>query len=107
MGRSTRGEQVEDLFRALNERIRELARSWSLAELELVCECGDASCFAVLRVAQEEYEAATSEPLRFLVVPGHEQPLDEVVERRERYVVVTKRALPSTAGSSAPLSEAS
>jgi hypothetical protein len=104
---SARGEQVEDLFRALNERIRELARSWSLAELELVCECGDAGCFAVLTVGEEEYEAATAEPSRFLVVPGHEQPLDEVVERSERYVVVRRRALPTTAGSSAPLSEAS
>lgn len=81
--------ESSDLFRALNERIREL-QGPSLAEYDLVCECGDEDCTRVMRMQPAEYEAARSDPVQFAVVPGHEHRFGKVLRRTERYVVVRR-----------------
>lgn len=92
-----RGERVgrnEVVFRQVNERLRELGESFSLvSELaDFVCECGNASCAAPIRMTLAEYERVRSEPELFIVLPGHEMgDVEAIVERREGYDVVRKR----------------
>jgi len=74
------------LFRAVNERIRELGGS--LGEYSFICECDDMTCTRVVRMTVEEYDALRQTTAAFAVVPGHEQPGDEVVGNCETHVVV-------------------
>jgi hypothetical protein len=78
------------LFRAVNERIRDLAGEW-LSECEFICECDDETCTRVLRMTVEQYEAVRTDPAAFAVLPGHEQPRDRVLSRTEGLVIVYKR----------------
>jgi len=56
-----------------------------------VCECGNIGCNALVELHLTEYEAVREDFDRFLVIPGHEvDGVDEVVERRDGYVVVAK-----------------
>ena len=77
------------LFRAVNECIRELAEEL-LGEYSFVCECDDETCMRVVRMTVEEYEALRQTTAAFAVIPGHEQPGDEVVGRCETHFVVHK-----------------
>jgi hypothetical protein len=90
-----------DLFRAVNERIRELAGEW-LGDYDFMCECEDERCTRVLRMSAEQYEAVRSDPGTFVVLSGHESPQDEVVDGRDGLVVVRRprpvaEALPAAA----------
>jgi hypothetical protein len=83
----------EAVFREVNERIEDLAEGFGLASqpLDLVCECGDASCRERITMTHAEYEELRSESHRFAVYPGHESPgLERVVDRREGYDIVQK-----------------
>ena len=55
-----------------------------------VCECADPSCARPVEVPLGEYERALRTSDRFVVLPGHEDPAAEVVERHEGYLVVSK-----------------
>jgi hypothetical protein len=80
-----------DLCRSVNERIREL-EGMRIAEYDFICECEDDACTQVMRMRAPEYEDARSDPRRFAVLPGHEQPPFETVLRRtDRYALVQKR----------------
>jgi hypothetical protein len=81
------------LFRAVNERTRELAGEW-LGEYQFMCECDDETCTRVLRMTVEQYEGLRTNPASFAVLPGHEQPRDEVLSRSEGLVIVCKRDYP-------------
>jgi hypothetical protein len=84
----------EAVFRDVNERIDELAQTFRLQDqpLELVCECGNASCTQQIRVSRSEYEALRSDHALFAIYPGHEAPdVEGVVDKREGYDVVRKR----------------
>jgi hypothetical protein len=78
-----------ELFRAVNERIRELAGTWD-GEYDFMCECEDEECTRVLRLT-EEYAALRADPGQFAVLPGHERRADEVISRGDRYVMVRKQ----------------
>jgi hypothetical protein len=85
----------EAVFRQVNERIQELADSFGLAEeeLDLICECGNATCTSRIGMDQREYEALRSDSAAFAVVSGHEiLDVEEIVERHPGYDVVRKRA---------------
>jgi hypothetical protein len=85
--------QNENLFRAVNERLRELGDAFSMVteDAEFVCECGTASCTEQIRMPLEEYERIRSDPKRFFVVSGHERPeYEKVVSEHEAYVVIEK-----------------
>jgi hypothetical protein len=85
----------EAVFRQVNERIEELADTFGLTnqKLDLVCECGNASCASRIEMDHREYEALRSDSTTFAVVRGHEiLDVEEVVERRPGYDVVRKRA---------------
>ena len=84
----------EAVFREVNERIEQLADSFDLGvqPLDLVCECGDASCVQRISLSRPEYEGLRSDPRLFVVYPGHiDESIERVVDERRSYVVVQKR----------------
>lgn len=83
----------EAFFRAVNEQIDSLTQSVAVdADLEIVCECGSAECFARLTVLRSDYERVRADETLFIAVAGHEIPaVEDVVERTEAHVVVRKR----------------
>jgi vacuolar-type H+-ATPase subunit I/STV1 len=84
----------EALFREVNERLQELAAGFKRTDkLDLICECGNASCASRIEMDREEYEQVRSDSTTFAVVKGHEIPeVEEIVERRKAYDVVRKSA---------------
>ena len=93
---SSREERIglnEAIFREVNERIDNLAETFDLkAEpLDLVCECGDASCVQRISMTHAEYEQVRSDAHQFAVHPGHEySDIERVIARRKGYDVVVK-----------------
>jgi hypothetical protein len=83
----------EAFFRAVNEQIDTLTQGVAVdADLEIICECGSAECFARLAIPRSEYERIREDATLFVAVPGHEIPsVEDVVERAEGHVVVRKR----------------
>jgi hypothetical protein len=97
MERAERIGLNEAVFREVNERINDLAENFGLEEqpLDLVCECGDPACVERISMRRAEYEELRSDPTHFAVFPGHTQEnVEDVVARRDRYVVVRKREGP-------------
>ena len=81
----------------MNERIGELEAGLAGYEqdgallISFVCECPREDCSEMLEMTREQYEAVRSNPRRFLVLPGHEDPdIARVVERHGGYRVVEK-----------------
>jgi hypothetical protein len=88
--RSIRAAKNEDLFREVNERIRDVSASNKAHEFEVVCECTDATCREGVAFFPGEYEAVRAEGARF-VAPGHDSPpIERIVEQTDRYWVVEK-----------------
>ena len=84
----------EALFREVNERVKGISERFGggLEEAEFVCECGDESCMDRVRMKLSEYESLRAEATHFAVKAGHEIPdVENVVQRREGYVVVAKK----------------
>src|SRR5579884_1493319 len=88
----------EVMFRAINERIRELALRFDQSPAEalaFICECADETCVERVNLTTQQYDDVRAIPARFVVVPGHEAtPLVErVVFRSEDFVIVRKIGL--------------
>ena len=92
--RQERVAKNETLFREVNERVEEVAVGLAGADSQLIgfiCECGRDDCAEPLELRHEQYESVRENPLRFLIVPGHEQAdVERVVERQARFLVVEK-----------------
>jgi hypothetical protein len=107
-GDKIRRAQTEALFRDVNERIAESAERFRADEAEFVCECADPTCTHRISTTLEHYDEVREDATQFLLVPGHEDPEIErvvqrkpaiaVVEKVERIVVATVRALDPRAG---------
>ena len=69
--RSARLAANEAVFRAGNERIDALLADRH-GTTPYMCECGDAHCFQMIDLTNDEYEAVRSHPARFAVASGHE-----------------------------------
>jgi len=85
----------ETLFREVNERLEELAQGFAHTpqKLDLICECGNATCASRVEMDREEYEQVRSDSATFAIVKGHAIPdIEEIVERRRAYDVVRKIA---------------
>ena len=95
MNRAERIGMNEAVFRDVNERIQDVASTFDLTAgepLDLICECGDASCVARISLTRPEYEQIRADSHLFAVAPGHVAPdVEEVVENRPGYDVVRKR----------------
>lgn len=76
--------------RQVNEAIEPRGRPEASAVF--VCECGHLGCSETVEIPVAEYEEVRTDFDRFLVVPGHEiEEVDEVVDRRQGYLIVVKR----------------
>jgi hypothetical protein len=87
-----RDARTQGLSREVNERIQALdTRPPTIFEI-FICECCLVPCTATVSLTIEEYEAVRSHPARFVVVPGHVNPVVErVVDAAEgRYEVIEK-----------------
>jgi hypothetical protein len=80
---------VSELFRAVNDRIRELEGPLSV-DCEFVCECSDEACMHVMWMTVLEYDSARSDPAHFAVLPGHQRPASQSVVRRSKRFVLVK-----------------
>jgi hypothetical protein len=103
--RTRRVAENETTFRRANENLR--ARISGLAvrdgqEVPFLCECGDRTCFQVVLLLLDEYEAVRDDPNAFLITPGHnDRETEELVSDRssedsipdggDRFEVVRKR----------------
>lgn len=87
--------QNEVIFRAVNERIRELAQKLGDEEASFVCECADETCVERILLKLSQYDEVRVLPARFFVVPGHEAtPLVEaVLFRSAEFSIVRKIGL--------------
>lgn len=99
---SSREERIglnEAVFREVNERIEDLAETFDLRtqSLDLICECGDATCVERISMTHGEYKELRSDAHQFAVHSGHEYPdVESVVARLKGYDVVRKdRGVPA------------
>ena len=90
--RRARLAENECICRIVNERLAEGHAEFALQdEQEFLCECADVGCLTRLRLTLAEYERVRSNPYRFVIAPGHEEPdAEEIVENLGRYAVVEK-----------------
>jgi len=80
----------EILFREVNERLDDLATTWSKTT-DYLCECSETSCAEIIELTSDEYERVRSRATVFVVLPGHERPeIENVVEANERFMLVEK-----------------
>jgi hypothetical protein len=86
----------ELLFRAVNEKLRALNvefEGFANETAVFVCECNRIECMEQMELGVEAFDAVCAEPLRFVLVSGHETPaVEQVVGRNGTYVVVEKLA---------------
>jgi anti-sigma B factor antagonist len=78
------------LFRAVNEKIEQLAqRPGSDGHDLLICECGNPDCTQQIKLTRAEYERVRGHASRFVVALDHENPETEsIIEQNERFAVV-------------------
>ena len=93
--RELRAARNQSLFRAVNDKLRDLNDAFAAISdtFVIACECADTSCIETLEISGEEYAAVRAEPRQFAVLPGHVYPdVENVVRESDRYVVVEKIA---------------
>jgi hypothetical protein len=88
----------EVLFRAINDRIRELGGRFDRAgeeRLAFLCECADETCAERIPLKASQYDEVRAIPARFVVALGHEAtPLVErVIFRSSEFAIVRKIGL--------------
>jgi hypothetical protein len=91
--REERAIRNEALFREVNVHIADLEERVHATDdlLPLVCECARSGCSAPIEVESAIFQRVRENPLRYLVLPGHEQlDVESVVERHQRYFIVEK-----------------
>jgi hypothetical protein len=91
--RAERAARNQALFREVNERLEELARTFAdvAGTAVFTCECFDLSCVEQIDIPLAEYEAIRSHPHHFVVVGDHVIPeIENVVREGQGFVVVAK-----------------
>jgi hypothetical protein len=91
--REVRAARNQSLFRAVNERLRELNESFtSVTEtVTIACECANTHCLEMIEIRPEDYVAVRGQPRHFAVLAGHVYPdVERIVKEFEHYVVVEK-----------------
>ena len=91
--REVRAGRNQAMFRAVNEKVRELNQAFGRAPetLLIACECADPNCAERLDISLDEYEALRANPLHFAVFHGHVYPdVERVVAEPTGHVVVEK-----------------
>jgi hypothetical protein len=92
--REVRAAQNQLLFRAVNDRIRELGEKIldSVSELDFACECVDQECIRTIPLPVAEFAAIEQMENHFIVLKGHEIPeVEDIVAERDGFLIVSKR----------------
>jgi 5-bromo-4-chloroindolyl phosphate hydrolysis protein len=90
-----RAARHQSLFRAVNEKLRELNEAFfdGSESYSIACECADVGCVEAISVRAKEYLAVREHPRRFVVLRDHVlADLERVVSNTDGYVVVEKTA---------------
>jgi hypothetical protein len=88
-----RNAGTQNRYRDVNERVMEANARFALPGeehrlVEVMCECGKASCADRVEITRDIYERLRSDPATFVLKHGHEDGLVEaVVERAPGYVI--------------------
>jgi len=93
--RQVRAGRNQSMFRAANERLKDLNDAFGglNGTYAIACECADTSCLATIEIHPDEYESMRESSYRFAVLPGHVYlDVERVVAERDAYVVVEKFA---------------
>ena len=92
MDREQRLAKNEVLFRDVNERVRQIsAGERAEDQTDFLCECVQVDCLERVTLSLQAYERVRTDPTRFFMQPGHENPaVERVVEELEGYLVVEK-----------------
>ena len=91
--REQRQAQNQSIFRAVNQRIKDLSEKLLGAgsDVDFVCECDDPACIKRMRMRLAEFTEFDRMENCFIVVPGHEDAeVEEVMTRHKNYLVVAK-----------------
>jgi hypothetical protein len=91
--REVRAARNQALFRAVNEKLRELNQAFSeLTETyAIACECADTTCVETLHISMEAYLDVRTHSSRFVVFVDHVYPdVEQVIAERDGYAVVEK-----------------
>ncbi|HEX2505561.1 MAG TPA: hypothetical protein VHK22_05075 [Gaiellaceae bacterium] len=83
----------EALFRAVNERIRDVSDGLEPnVPIEFICECSRQDCTLPIALTLGEYAAVRSEPTWFAVSPTHlwDASAERVLSENETYWVLEK-----------------
>jgi len=94
--RAARAARNELLFRSVNEQILQMTERFraQLSDIDIVCECAVTSCVGTIRIKADTFTQIRREEGTFFVIPGHEDTdVEDVVDRRNGYVVVRKPVL--------------
>ncbi len=95
--RSARAAENELVFRAVNEQILKMTERFraELADIDIICECTDPGCVGTIRIAAEEFTRVERADDTFFVLAGHEDAtIEDVIERRDDYMIVRKHVPP-------------
>jgi hypothetical protein len=75
-----------------NRWLDRLLRRATAAENLIFCECNDSDCMALLPISDDVYMTSRAlHPKAAHVLPGHEDDVDEVLERHTGYLVVQRK----------------
>jgi hypothetical protein len=83
----------EALFRAVNERIRDVSGELDPSvTIEFICECSRQDCMSPIPLTLTEYAEVRSESTWFAVVPGHvwEEGSEHLVSRNKSHWILEK-----------------
>jgi hypothetical protein len=91
--REERLARNENLFREINERVRDIAaahgRDTHLYSFH--CECSNTDCTLRVTLDLADYEAVRAHGNRFIVATGHDLPeIERVIEKRPSWWVIEK-----------------
>jgi hypothetical protein len=93
MSASVQVGKNEALFRAVNERIRDVSDELEPSvTIEFICECSRHDCMSPIPLTLAEYTYVRSESTWFVVVPGHlwAEDSEHLVSRHESHWVLEK-----------------
>jgi hypothetical protein len=93
--RELRAARNQSLFRAVNEKLRELNDTFAEVSetYAIACECADVGCVETLHIVMQQYVDVREHPSRFVVLKDHVFPeVERVIAQNNGYVVVEKNA---------------
>lgn len=91
--------RTQNFFREVNDRIAGVnaglehnAGDHGTSLIEVLCECGRQDCTYRLQITEDDYELLRSNPIGFVLVPGHDDKrVERVIRRTDRYVIVENK----------------